>query len=86
VADLLEEPRSPQSRATSGEIETLGQANLLGWWAYQILDERRDILPLATAFYATAVGLLAQLLPGKEALWQAFQRLSLTTAEALGRE
>jgi hypothetical protein len=71
------------------EAETLGLANLLGWWSYLIQDalldgdlERPDLLPLATALHAAAVRLLASLLPGDQVFWDAFEALSLTTAEA----
>jgi hypothetical protein len=93
VADLLDQLPSPRSSARSGELETLDLADLLGWWSYQIQDELldgelggQDLLPLATAFHTTAVALLARLLPGDEVFWQAFQRQSLTTAEAHIRE
>ena len=85
VADLLEEPDPPSPL----ETETLGLASLLGWWSTLIQDElldrdldRPEFLPLAMAFHATAVGLLAQLLPGSSVFWTAFQRLSLAAAEA----
>ncbi len=72
-----------------GETETLGLASFLGWGAYQIHDwlldgelERLDLLPLALALHAAAVRLLAELLPGDQAFWHAFQSLSLESAEA----
>jgi hypothetical protein len=71
------------------EAETLGLANLLGWWSYLIQDglldrelERPELLPLATALHAAAVRLLARLLPGDQVFWDAFEALSLTAAEA----
>lgn len=85
VADLLGEldPLPPQ------EIETLGLASLLGWWSSLIQDElldrdldRPEFLPLAMVLHASAIGLLAQMLPGGSAFWTAFQRLSLAAAEA----
>ncbi len=83
VAGLLD-PLEP-----SDEAETLGLANLLGWWSYLIQDglldgelERPELLPLATAVHAAAVRLLARLLPGDQIFWDAFEALSLTAAEA----
>lgn len=85
VADLLD---GSESRHTD-ETGTLGLATLLGWWSYSIQDqlldrdlERPELLPLAMAFRAAAIRLLAQILPGHEAFWTAYQRLSLTSAEA----
>jgi hypothetical protein len=85
VADLLD---GPKSRHTD-ETGTLGLATLLGWWSYSIQDQlldrdldRPEILPLAMAFYAVAIRLLVRLLPGHEAFWAAYQRLSLTAAKA----
>lgn len=92
VAGLLDglEPATGNPRpSTEGEAETLGLANLLGWWSYLIQDrvldremDRPELLPLATALHVTAVRLLEQLLPGHEAFWDAFQHLSLVSAEA----
>jgi hypothetical protein len=83
VADLLDPLES------SDEPETLGLANLLGWWSYLIQDglfdgklERPELLPLTTALHAAAVRLLARLLPGDQVFWDAFEALSLTAAEA----
>lgn len=92
VADLLDrlEP-IPGTRPPSpfDEAETLGLANLLGWWSYLIQDglldgdlERPELLTLAMALHAAAVRLLAQLLPGDQVFWDAFEALSLTAAEA----
>jgi hypothetical protein len=85
LADLLEEPESKQI----DETRTLAVANLLGWWSYALQDglldrelDRPELLPLATALHVAAVGLLERLLPGHNAFWDAFQRLSLTAAEA----
>ena len=71
------------------EVETLGLANLLGWWSYLIQDglldgelERPELLSLATALHAAAVRLLAWLSPGDQVFWDAFEALSLATAEA----
>ncbi len=71
------------------KVETLGLANLLGWWSYLIQDglldgelERPELLPLATAVHSAAVRLLAWLLPGDQVFWDAFEALSLTAAEA----
>lgn len=84
VADLLDGPESRQI----DETRTLAVANLLGWWSYLIQDELLDrdldqpeLLPLSTTLHITAVRLLEQLLPGHDAFWDAFQRLSLTSAE-----
>jgi hypothetical protein len=85
VAEMLDGPES----APSAEAHTLGLASLLGWWSYLIQDGlldrdlgRAGFLPLAMALHATAVRLLAQLLPSDSEFWEAFQRLSLTAAEA----
>lgn len=85
VADLLD---GPESRHTD-ETGTLGLATLLGWWSCSIQDhlldrelERPELLPLAMAFHAAAIRLLARLLPDDEAFWAAYQRLSLAAAEA----
>ncbi len=92
VADLLDrQVPSATGRRTGppGEAEILGLANLLGWCSYLIQDElldrtpnRPELLPLALALYAAAVRLLAELLPGDEVFWAAFQVLSLESAEA----
>jgi hypothetical protein len=77
------------SPSSFDEVETLGLANLLGWWSYLIQDalldgelERPEQLPLATALHAAAIRLLASLLPGDQVFWDAFEALSLTAAEA----
>jgi hypothetical protein len=85
VADLLDGPESRQI----DETPTLAVANLLGWWSYLIQDELLDrdldqpeLLPLAMAFHAVAIRLMAQLLHADRSFWEAFERLSLTSAEA----
>lgn len=92
LAGPLDELGSPQPDpppAPPDQAGILGLANLLGWWSYLIQDELLDqdlegphFLPLAMAFHATAVRLLEGLLPGHNAFWEAFQHLSLTSAEA----
>ncbi len=84
VADLLDGPEFRQI----DETRTLAVANLLGWWSYALQDrlldgemDQPELLPLSTALHITAVRLLEQLLPGHDAFWDAFQRLSLTSAE-----
>ena len=71
------------------ETETLGLANLLGWWSHliqdRILDQkpvRAELLPLSAALHASAIRLLAHLLPNQASFWQAFERYSLATSEA----
>jgi hypothetical protein len=71
------------------ETETLGLANLLGWWSYLIQDrlldlelERLELLPLATALHVAAIRLLERLLPGHQGFWDTYQHLSMTSAEA----
>jgi hypothetical protein len=92
VADLLDE-LSPLADVGSAlrheETETLGLANLLGWWSYLIQDrlldrewERLELLPVSTALYAAAVRLLASLLPGDRMFWEAFESLSLASIKA----
>jgi hypothetical protein len=89
VAELLDEAQSKQI----DETRTLAVANLLGWWSYALQDglldrdlDRPELLPLATALHVTAIRLLERLLPDHNAFWDAFQRLSLTAAEAHCRE
>jgi hypothetical protein len=92
LAGPLDELRSPQPDRPPAPLDqagTLGLANLLGWWSYLIQDglldrdlEQPHFLPLAMAFYAAAVRLLGGLLPRHSAFWEAFQHLSLTSAEA----
>ena len=76
-----------------GDTETLALANLLGWWSYLIHDGLLDgdldpgeFLPLPMALHASAVSLLAQLLPSDQAFWRTFERLSLASSEASAQE
>ena len=89
LLDPLEPAAATRPRSPSDEAETLGLANLLGWWSYLIQDElldgeleRPELLPPSTALHAAAVRLLAQLLTGDQVFWDAFEALSLTAAEA----
>lgn len=92
VAALLDKEDAPDRDgppAQPKDTETLGLASFLGWGAYQIHDglldrelDRPESLPLALAFHAAAIRLLAQLLPGDKGFWAAFQALSLESAEA----
>ncbi len=92
LADLLEKQGSSeggQPPSTAGDTQALGLVNLLGWWSYRIQDElldreldRPELLALAMAFHAAAIRLLVKVLPGDEAFWDAFQALSLESAEA----
>jgi len=72
-----------------GDTETLALATLLGWWSYLIQDGLVDgdldpggALPLSMALHASAVSLLAQLLPADRVFWRTFERLSLTSSQA----
>jgi hypothetical protein len=88
LADLLD-GQSATGGPSPEEAQTLGLANLLGWWAWQIQDwlldqdpVQADLLPLSVAWHAAAVRLLQQLWPGQAAFWDAYQALSLASAEA----
>ena len=92
VADLLDQTLSlagtaPPSRPE--DTETLALANLLGWWSHLIQDgildqepDRVRLLPLSAALHASAIRLLAHLLPNQAYFWDAFERYSLSTSEA----
>jgi hypothetical protein len=92
VADLLDQVLPREGRASpsrSEETETLALANLLGWWSHLIqdgiLDQEPDLaelLPLSAALHASAIRLLANLLPNQAYFWEAFERYSLATSEA----
>jgi hypothetical protein len=89
VADLLDDLEPPWPASSPDETETLGLANLLGWWSYLLQDwlldrdvDRVDLLPLSTALSAAAVRLYQGLLPGHDAFWKTFEALSLVAAEA----
>lgn len=90
VADLLAQQRAPANPTSlPADTQTLGLANLLGWWSYLIQDwlldrepGRPELLPVGMAFYAAAVRLFQDLLPGDAAFWAAFETLSLVSAEA----
>jgi hypothetical protein len=92
LADLLDQRRPPAGARPSpgpGQTEALGLANLLGWWSYllqdQILDGERDraeVLPLAIAFHVASVRRFQHPVPGDAAFWEAFEALSLASAEA----
>jgi hypothetical protein len=96
VADLLDQtlPLEGRSRLSRpDETETLALANLLGWWSHLIQDglldrepDHAQLLPLSMALHASAIRLLAQLLPGHQPFWEAFERLSLTSSEACAWE
>jgi hypothetical protein len=96
VADLVDQSMQVDDEARSSqaeETETLALANLLGWWAHLIHDGLLDretghaeLLPLSAALHASAVRLLAILLPGYPAYWEAFEHLSLATSEACAWE
>jgi hypothetical protein len=96
VADLLDQALPPEDRSRPSRpegTETVALANLLGWWSHLIQDGLLDgepghaeMLPLAAALHASAVRLLADLLPGHAPFWEAFERLSLTTSEACAWE
>jgi len=96
VAALMDSAPSPRGSAHPSrrdETETLAQANLLGWWSTLIqdglLDGDRDqtrLLPLSMALHASAIRLLAGLLPGCDPFWQAFERLSHASSEACNWE
>jgi hypothetical protein len=93
VADLLNEQGPPPPATSADGTETLGLANLLGWWSYLLQDwlldrdvERVELLPLSTALSAAAVRLYQGLLPGHDAFWETFRTLSLVAAEAHCRE
>lgn len=92
VADLLDPLPSPEQSAVPSppsQNDSLGLANLLGWWSYRLQDQlldretdRPERLPLANAFYATSLHLFQRLVAGDAAFWQAFEALSLASAEA----
>ena len=96
TASLLDRASSPAGSSDPprrDETETLAQANLLGWWSTLIQDglldgdrEQTSLLPLSMALHASAVRLLAGLLPGCDPFWQAFEQLSLATFEACAWE
>ena len=93
VADLLHETLPLKGNPRSDETEALGLANLLGWWSHLIQDglldrepDHAEFLPLSMALHASAVGLLTQLLPGHPSFWEAFERLSITSAKACAWE
>lgn len=96
MAGLLDRAPSPAGyshHSRRDETETLAQANLLGWWSILIQDglldgdgEQASLLPLSTALHASAVRLLAGLLPDCASFWQAFERLSLASSEACAWE
>jgi hypothetical protein len=96
MAGLLDRTPSPAGNSHPSrrdETETLAQANLLGWWSTLIQDglldgdrEQTSLLPLSMALHASAVRLLAGLLPGYDPFWQAFERLSLAASEACAWE
>ena len=92
VADLLAQVLPRESRTSLSrpeETETLALANLLGWWSHLIQDgildrepDRAELLPLSAALHASAIRLLAHLLPNQAYFWEAFERYSLATSEA----
>ena len=92
VADLLDRALPRGSSALPScpeETEMLALANLLGWWSHLIQDgildqepDRAGLLPLSAALHASAIRLLAQLLPNQAYFWEAFERYSLATSEA----
>jgi hypothetical protein len=92
IADLLDKAGSPDRRllvSRPEQSETLGLANLFGWWSVLMQDwlldqeqEGLEILPLSMACYATAIGLFERLLAGEESFWTAYEALSLASAEA----
>jgi hypothetical protein len=90
VTDLLDELDHPDTTLSTSQVtETLGLANLLGWWSYLIQDwlldrdlDQPQLLPVGMAFYAAWIRVLESLLPGVEPFWATFESLSLATAEA----
>lgn len=96
VADLLDQALPLEGRASPSrpeETETLALANLLGWWSHLIQDgildrepDYAELLPLSAALHASAVRLLADLLPNQASFWEAFELYSLTTSEACAWE
>ena len=96
VADLLDQALPPEDSprlSPPEETESLALANLLGWWSHLVQDglldrepDHAELLPLSTALHASAVRLLAALLPDHPSFWDAFERLSLTTSAACAWE
>ena len=92
LADLLDQrppPAGARPGPGPGQPGALSLANLLGWWSYllqdQLLDSERDgpeRLPLAIAFHVASVRRFQHLVPGDAAFWDAFESLSLASAEA----
>ena len=93
VADLLDQALPLEGGSPPEETETLALANLLGWWSHLIQDgfldrepDHAELLPLSTALHASALRLLAHLLPHQTVFWEVFERLSLATSEACAWE
>ena len=92
VAGLLDQALPPEAMPRPSQLEeteTLALANLLGWWSHLIQDglldrepDQTELLPLSAALHASAIRLLALLLPGHLSFWESFERLSLVTSEA----